>query len=131
MGYITVDDFLRSKKTEKDMKEFIEFIRLIGIDRLCNETWDRFSMDLMRLTHPLKLGKVEVWTSRMDFGDAFIEMSSCKSDDGTDYNAYWYKINDDTYINGNAEYVSFPDGQREWFNKIFTLFTQKYYDRKR
>lgn len=131
MDYKNLKSFLSSKKNDTDRKEFLEYIRIIGIDAVCEDAWELSSFDMMRKTDPdFTIGAVTSWSYGFDFGDGYFEYTSFKPNTGKDYNSFWYRIDHSEYVNGDGEFVEFPEKQKEWCINKFKSFITEYYERR-
>jgi hypothetical protein len=131
MKYQNLETFLKSDKSEEDIEQFVYYIKLSGIDSVCDEAWDMSCFDMMRKTEAdFTIGDVSGWSFSLDFKDAYFEYSTYKPKSGKDYNSFWYRHDYVNYVNGDAEFVSFPEEQKQWCINKFKAFITEYYERR-
>lgn len=127
MDYINLEAFLKSKKNPKDISDFLKYVSIVGENAVCEEAWDISSFNMMRKTTPdFTIGAVSSWSQVFDFGDSYFEYTTFKPTVGKDYNSFWYRIGFANYLNGDGEFVDFPDGQKAWCMEKFKSFLNEF-----
>lgn len=127
--YLSFNDYIRSYHTEYRDKCFKEYIRLVGINSVIKEIYDRYTFDFEMMSEPVTLLEdkkmwgifISLWNGVVAL-NCFIEAKDPEKIIAT----YYYKIGDDKRVYGNIESFDDVDSKNKYFKEALYHFFVEY-----